>query len=606
MRQRLRITLCLALTLTVATPLAASAAPALPAAQPPRAAASDGGTQRFDVVVPAAAAIGRGDLAATTSDDAVLADEAAGSGRVETPVVEADEFQTLGVTWPFGADVAGLAPQVRVRADGTWSDWQALEIDGDVATPGSPDAAHQRGGTAPLWVGDADAVQLSFAARPAAGPDGMRLVLIDAGDAPAGTAANARTSTAATGELASTAAAAVAPELQAVATGAPVVITREQWGARPAACASDIAAGLVSAVVHHTAGNDYGTVAEAIAQIKGDQRYHIEDRGWCDLGYNFVVDKWGNIYEGRDDSLTKPIIGAHTGGANTGQVGVAMLGTYTSVTPSDATQAAVAQIIGWRLGAYHVDPMGTRTYIGATGSKFPVGSTQTLPVVAGHRDYGATECPGNAGYPVVPAIRAAAAAVAAQPGIPQDLPFTDIKGNNPFLGDIAWLKGSGVTTGFPDGSFQPSGSVTREAMAAFLYRFTTGTVDLPACTGDARRFVDVIATNPFCGAIEALATQGVVQGWTDGTFKPSQPVTRQAMAAFLFRFATKTPTVPTCTGDTRRFWDVPAADPFCGAVEWLATTGVTTGWSDGSYRPGEQISREAMAAFLHRLRTYLG
>ena len=614
MRLRLPVTTCLALCLVAAAPLAASAAPVpgAPVAVSDGGAsngdasdggASDGGTQRVDVVVPSAT----GGLARTASRDALLADDAAGAGRVETPVVESDGFQTVGLTWPAAADAAGLDPRVRVRTDGMWSAWQAFELEDDAVTPGSPDAQRQRGGTAPLYVGDADAAQLSFAVQATPGPDGMRLVLIDAGDAPVSADVAGRIpGTSATAAAGSASAAASAGGLQADAPLTPFVITREQWGARQPSCASTIGSGLVGAVVHHTAGsNDYATVADAMAQIRGDQRYHIEDKGWCDIGYNFLVDKWGNIYEGRDDSLTRPVVGSHTGGANTGAVGVAMLGTYTTETPSAATQASVAQIIGWRLGAYGIDPTGTRTYIAADGSKFPLGSSQTLPVVAGHRDFGATECPGDAGYALLPSLRTAAATVAAQPGIPPDIPYTDITPTNPFLGDISWLKGTGITTGFPDGTFQPAGSVTREAMAAFIYRYIHGGSWIPACTGDVRRFTDVTAANPFCGAVESLATDGIVHGWADGTFQPSQPVSRQAMAAFLYRFATATPDVPACVDGPRRFVDVPVADPFCGAEEWLGTTGVSTGWADGTYRPGENISREAMAAFLHRLDTFL-
>ena len=107
------------------------------------------------------------------------------------------------------------------------------------------------------------------------------------------------------------------------AADAPQIISREEWGARPQVCQPAVATALVGAVVHHTADpNDYSTVAEAERRIRADQAYHIDGRGWCDIGYNFVVDKWGNIYEGRDNSLTQPIIGVHAGGFNTGTLGV--------------------------------------------------------------------------------------------------------------------------------------------------------------------------------------------------------------------------------------------------------------------------------------------
>jgi len=590
MRPRLVTALCLALLVAGAPAAGAHEAPQA-VRLPARSAVPGVTAERFELVVPA---VGAG-LAATVPDagavapdaadaDPVLADEPAAGGRVETPVVEAAGFQTVGLTWPLGADAAGLEPQVRVRADGTWSPWRHLEADPHEPTSGTADAAARRGGTDALWVGEADAVQVSFAARPVGGPAGMQLVLIDAGAAqPTGATAT----------------------LQAV-PGAPTVVSRESWGARAQACAPDVATELKGAVVHHTAGADYTTQAQAMQQIRADQAFHIDEKGWCDIGYNFVVDKWGTIYEGRDNSLTRPVIGAHTPGANTGTVGVAMLGTFTSASPSTAAQQAVGQVIGWRLGAYGLDPLSETTYVAAEGSRDPAGTVVTKPRVMGHRDMAATECPGNAGYPNLPAIRTAAATTAALPGIPADGPFSDVSAANPFLADIAWLKASGITTGYPDDTFRPTGSVTREAMAAFLYRFAHGTDEpLPTCAAGPRRFSDVPAGHPFCGAIEALAADGVLGGWSDGTYRPGEAVTRQAMAAFLYRFASGSSAVPACTGADRAFTDVPAGDPFCGAVEWLATTGVTTGWPDRTFRPSLSITREAMAAFLHRLDTYL-
>jgi len=167
----------------------------------------------------------------------------------------------------------------------------------------------------------------------------------------------------------------------------------------------------VGAVVHHTAGsNAYGSPAEAAAQIRNDQRYHIESRGWCDIGYNFLVDKWGNIYEGRAGSLTSPVIGVHAGGFNTATVGIAMLGTFGSAAPPAAMTDAVARIAAWRLAAYAVDPRGSMTYTtgGGENSRYPGGGVVALPTVFGHRDVAYTECPGNQGWAALAAVRSIA------------------------------------------------------------------------------------------------------------------------------------------------------------------------------------------------------
>src|SRR5665648_1097497 len=343
--------------------------------------------------------------AARVDEDTVLAKDVVDAERVASDVVETDAFQTVGVTWPEDADVATLDPYLRVRSDGEWSEWAEFGQDSEVPDAGTPDAEHAtRGGTEPVWVGDADAVQLSFAADDEAGPDGLALVLVGSdevplpaddrivGDMPPAQI-DVQTTSFSTGQL-------------AAADPAVPVISRAEWGARDQVCTPDVASRLVGAVVHHTAGsNNYATVAEAMQQIRNDQRYHIESRGWCDLGYNFVVDKWGNIYEGRARSLTQPVVGVHAGGFNTGTVGVSMLGTY-GVAPSAATQQAVAQIIGWRLGSYGVNPVTSMVYHTGSGenSKFQ-DQDVSMPRVFGHCDVAYTACPGDGGYAALPAIR---------------------------------------------------------------------------------------------------------------------------------------------------------------------------------------------------------
>jgi|GEM_PF-1285429 len=387
-------------------------------------------------------------------------------GRLATPAVAAAGTDTVGLTWPEEMDVSGLSLEVRTRTDGTWSDWQPVEPEvGPDA--GTVEAARPvRGGSEAMWIGDADAVQVSLDAVRGAGVAGLSLALVgtdpgaaadpgqqvpddpgaavepgpqvsqDPGPAPSPTPSTSATPTphpddqpAPTPEGSeSTEGAVVRPATWtapvatgavltaapagavAAATGAaPTVIPRSQWGAPAPVCTPDVAGTLVGAVVHHTANpNTYSTVQEAMAVMRSNAAYHINSRGWCDLGYNFVVDKWGNIYEGRAGSMYAPVVGVHAGGFNTGTVGVAMLGTYDSA-PSNATQAAVGTIIGYRLGMHRVDPRGSMSYRTGEGenSRYQ-NTTVTLPRVFGHRDVSFTACPGNGGYAVLPMIRAVA------------------------------------------------------------------------------------------------------------------------------------------------------------------------------------------------------
>ena len=388
--------------------------------------------RELDVVVPPVGASDRvAPLAAALRTQAVggvvVADRLVAPKRVESEVVKAAGFQTLGVTWPKQARPGDLGAQVRTRTDGRWSSWVDLKPGDNAPDAGTADAVRaERDGTDPVSIGNADAVQLAFTATATGGPRGLGLALVGSAErsvsdrAPASPADRAPASPAdrTSGSVANLVGSVTdggvttSPASSAVpqAAGAPRVITRAQWGAPAQACAPDVASNLVGAAVHHTAGsNTYASVAQAEQQIRNDAGYHINALHWCDIGYNFIVDKWGNIYEGRANSLTRAVVGAHTGGFNTSTVGVSMLGTYNAL-PSAATQRAVAQIISWRLGAYGVGTQGSMTYHtedGGAGVRYR-NRNVVLPRIFGHRDVWFTACPGPGGYAALPRIRSMA------------------------------------------------------------------------------------------------------------------------------------------------------------------------------------------------------
>ena len=194
-----------------------------------------------------------------------------------------------------------------------------------------------------------------------------------------------------------------------------------------------------------------------------------------------------------------------------------------------------------------------------------------------------------------PVVTMPARADVPDPGV-ATAPFRDVGADHPFATEIAWLAGTGVTTGYADGGFHPGAAVTRQAFAAYLYRYTHGGADAPACT--RAWFGDVPVGNQFCGEIWWLASTGITTGYADGGFHPTAPITRQAMAAFLQRYReTEAATGTTC--DPGLFDDM-AATSFCGEVTWLASTGITTGYVDGTFRPAAPVTRQATAAYLHR------
>ena len=175
-------------------------------------------------------------------------------------------------------------------------------------------------------------------------------------------------------------------------------------------------------------------------------------------------------------------------------------------------------------------------------------------------------------------------------------PFTDVRPGHPFLTEIQWMWESGLTRGYSDGTFRGMGAVNRDAMAAFLYRLLNDGGAAPACT--AKPFSDVATTHPFCGEIAWLKASGITTGYADGTFRPAAPVHRDAMAAFLYRIENG-PAKPAAPA-AKPFVDVPVTHPFAGEIAWLKSQGLAGGWSDGTFRPGNAIERQAMAAFLYR------
>jgi N-acetylmuramoyl-L-alanine amidase len=201
------------------------------------------------------------------------------------------------------------------------------------------------------------------------------------------------------------------------ATIAPAIVPRLSWGADEAIrrAPPSFADAVRFSVVHHTAGRNGYSRSEAAAIVKAIQLYHVKGNGWNDIGYNFLVDRFGTVYEGRFGGIERNVIGAHARGFNTGSVGIAVLGTYTGSVPSQAAQEAVANLVAWRLDLAHVDPAGLLTFISGGSERYGSGVPVLLRAVTGHRDTGFTECPGDAFYARLDAL----AAEAARTGLPK-------------------------------------------------------------------------------------------------------------------------------------------------------------------------------------------
>ncbi|MFD8676272.1 N-acetylmuramoyl-L-alanine amidase [Streptomyces seoulensis] len=224
--------------------------------------------------------------------------------------------------------------------------------------------------------------------------------------------------TASPSDSASPSASATVPTAPPSTAPRPPIVPRSGWKADESIspeAPTYIDGRIKAVVVHHTAStNDY-TCAEAPSIINAVYTYDVTGLGWKDLGYNFVVDKCGTIYEGRKGGVDLPVVGAHAYGFNSQTTGIAVLGTYVDSPPPMAAMASVARLAAWKLGQYGVQPDSTVTLTTAlsgqnlAGRTWEPGETMTLPAIHGHRDGYNTVCPGDAFYAALGTVRTLAA-----------------------------------------------------------------------------------------------------------------------------------------------------------------------------------------------------
>lgn len=201
------------------------------------------------------------------------------------------------------------------------------------------------------------------------------------------------------------------------------------------------------------------------------------------------------------------------------------------------------------------------------------------------------------------AISFALAACMLVPRTAHALSFSDVSETTPHADHITWLAQQNISTGYSDNTFRPMTPVYRQDMAAFLYRLA-GEPSFTPSASDRAKFKDVDASTPHAEAIWWLASAGISSGYPDGTFRPMAEVVRQDMAAFLRRLATAMGDLDAALWvpqSTSIFPDVNENTYHWEDILWLAETGISTGYPDGSFKPGATVARQDMAAFLHRL-----
>ncbi|MBF6473919.1 N-acetylmuramoyl-L-alanine amidase [Nocardia abscessus] len=331
-------------------------------------------------------------------------------------------------------ELADTTATIRARQpDGTWGPWYDAEpVDTHRTDRSGPGPTN---GTEPIYVGDTNAVQVLVTRKQAAAETIRPVAAPIVGDpaAQAGDPARqpvprsddqAQQPADLTAVLIDPGRGAVDGALHNVAAelpgGGPSVITRAQWGADESIrCDQPTYDDHIGGVtVHHTAGrNDYSK-SESAGIVRAIYTYHAKTLGWCDIGYNALVDKYGQVFEGRFGGLDRPVQGAHAGGFNENTSGVALMGNYESEQPTEASIEALGAFVGWRAKVAGLDPKGHTTMYseGTSFTPYAQGEAVRLPIVFAHRDVGNTTCPGDAAYALMDRIRDIAAGA---PGAPR-------------------------------------------------------------------------------------------------------------------------------------------------------------------------------------------
>ncbi|WP_309647959.1 FG-GAP-like repeat-containing protein [Nocardioides sp.] len=349
----------------------------------------------------------------------VVAGRDGGSELVSTPQ-PVTGYGAVGVTWEHGVDVpeSDIAVQVRTETAGAWTAWMPVQYDADHGPdPQSDEARHARPGTDALLVGDVDGVQVRVSTPDGPAPADLRLAVIDPGQAEDTAverpAIDTRELDSAASETATPAAydtmtvvgegAQDTIDLRAAAfTPKPVIYSRAQWGAdermRDEGPPSyfEVHAGFV----HHTVNaNDYSQ-AEVPGLLRSIYAYHTKSRGWSDIGYNYLVDRFGRIWEGRAGGVDRPVVGAHTLGYNDYSFAMSAIGNFDTAQAPAVMVQAYGALFAWKLSLHGVDASSPRQVVGRS----------SFQAISGHRDADSTACPGRHLYAKIGRIRELAAA----------------------------------------------------------------------------------------------------------------------------------------------------------------------------------------------------
>ncbi len=329
-------------------------------------------------------------------DDRGLA--ALGDGRWQTEQLPTSTHSMVALTWTSNP----RAPRIRIRSrrDGQWGEWQPLPNLHDLPDRSSEDAAAHVAGTDLVWIGDADGVQVEVGG---ARPEGLTIVLLH----PArvrGLSSLSAQRTDAGGRRA---------DRRRDHAPRPEFRRRGDWGAERSWRPRNITYNdsIRQVHVHHTVNSNSYRRRDVAGLIRGMYRYHTHNLGWSDIGYNFLVDRFGRTWVGRAGGPRRLVRGAHTLGFNSTSSGIAVIGNFETTRPNRDVLAAVAALAAWKLDRHDRRVKGRVTVTSQGSDRFPAGEEVRLPAIDGHRDTNDTACPGRYLYEALPEIRRRAQAI---------------------------------------------------------------------------------------------------------------------------------------------------------------------------------------------------
>ena len=296
-------------------------------------------------------------------------------------------FRSPVIKAPARFDAAGVAGKLRPlelrgrETGGEWGEW--LEVaNGD-----------------PAWFGGADELQLRARGWR---PRGWLHYVNVSGDSTPAEGALTKVREAVNGAVVSVASV-FASEVAGADVPRPEVVSRAAWGANRnrGGCEPRRKASYGSvraAAVHHTVSQNKYSRADAPGMVLAICRYHRNGNGWDDIGYQALVDRFGNIYAGRAGGLGRAVIGAHAEGVNAQTTGVAVIGTHTKRDPTKSTIRGVSRWLAWKLERHNRPAEGRAILRSAGGStaRYPKGRRFRVPRIFGHRQTNLTACPGDA------------------------------------------------------------------------------------------------------------------------------------------------------------------------------------------------------------------